>query len=266
MFLDNVIGIFFSPSRRRSGAFFSPPPRRRNCGEKKPRICIILFLVLSHLFRVAFVAAIVQNADPGSTTSREPASATGASASGPSTSTASSLSSSASAAGAVCTADTYWPYVPPFFDCEGSPSWQKFFDELTYSAEFQFAEISKSLYDMASEIVRIHDAKPYPPQDFHNLLCDPGDRWGSSLAAEASQGQPYQPFCLYGFIYALFVRARVFMAEGTYDRVVVSRERAGFRFRSIIGFRSICAVRNVRFRRNKIFLHIAAYVPTTRLL
>eukprot|EP00392_Amoebophrya_sp_AT5.2_P018078 g18541.t1 len=75
---------------------------------------------------------------------------------------------------------------------------------------------------MASRIVQIWDAKPYPPQDFHNTLCDPRKVWNPL------QNEDFQPFCLYGFIYALLIRARVFMSEGSAELLKMAKEDLGY--------------------------------------
>ncbi|CAD7972637.1 unnamed protein product [Amoebophrya sp. A120] len=112
----------------------------------------------------------------------------------------------------------YTDYRPDFFDCEGSPSWDAFMDLVRQAAKLKFQMIPPELYNMAHKIIEIWDAKPYPPQDFHNMLCDPRKVWNPLHAEE------YQPFCLYGFIYALLIRARVFMSEGSKDLVKMAKE------------------------------------------
>ncbi|CAD7936528.1 unnamed protein product [Amoebophrya sp. A25] len=97
--------------------------------------------------------------------------------------------------------------TPDFFECRGSSSWETFVALVREAAKDKFRTIPSELYQMATQVIEIWDQKPYPPQDFHNLLCDPRKSW-NPLQEEA-----FQPFCLYGFIYALLIRARVFMGE-----------------------------------------------------
>jgi len=77
-----------------------------------------------------------------------------------------------SSGGPVCTAAQYSKYLPHFFSCRGSPSWTKFITDVHESAKTGFSELPENTYQDAMDIVQRWDAKPYPPQHFHNLLCD----------------------------------------------------------------------------------------------
>lgn len=108
----------------------------------------------------------------------------------------------------------YSAQIPYFFECEGVPSWEAFMQEVRIASQDNFRKISRELFQMAHDIVSIHNQHPYPPQGFFTAVCQEDERmWIGQVQTEiANEFQnPYQPFCLYGFVTALFIRSRVFL-------------------------------------------------------
>lgn len=90
--------------------------------------------------------------------------------------------------------------IPDIMECNDMPEWKQFRIDMIDYAKRGFP-IDQDMLKKAMALANKHDGKDYPPQAFLGHLCRiNGESW-----------PPKDRFCLYGFVSAMFVRARHLM-------------------------------------------------------
>ena len=93
-----------------------------------------------------------------------------------------------------CTVTDYAKYIPEFFECTRphvpykrgigklhevsgkETDWEKYMRKVREAAVTNFLDIDQELFTMTREVLQIWDLQPYPPQFFHNALCNPDSK------------------------------------------------------------------------------------------